>query len=134
MMNKKSHFAVFISTLFLIIIGWGGLAVLVTNTMPTIGPRWLFFFLVTLALSGTSLPVIYFLNLRFPAMPPVKAGIIIREAIWVGIYGDLMAWLQLGRILTPSLMGFVGIGFILLEILLRINERSQWKPDDEIGD
>jgi hypothetical protein len=133
-MNKKSHLAVFGSTIFLMIIGWGGLVLLINSSLPTIGPRWLFFFLVPLALSGTSLPVIYFLNLRFPSFPTVKTGVIIREAIWVGIYGDLMAWLQLGRILTPSLMGFIGAGFILLEILLRINERSQWKPDEENGD
>ena len=116
------------------LVGWGGLAILITNSLPTIGPRWLFFFLATLALSGTSLPLIYYLNLRFPAVPPVKAGVIVREAIWVGIYGDLLAWLQLGRILTPSLMGFIGVGFIILEILLRVNERSQWKPDEENAD
>ena len=115
-------------------MGWGGLWVLITSSVPTIGPRWLFFFLVTLALSGTALPIIYFFNIRFPSIPSVKPGVIIREAIWVGIYGDLMAWLQLGKILTPSLMGFIGIGFLLLEILLRINERSQWKPDEESGD
>lgn len=134
MMKKNSHLPVIISSLLLILTGWGGLWILITSSVPTIGPRWLFFFLVTLALSGTSLPVIYFLNIRFPSVPPIKSGVIIREAIWVGIYGDLMAWLQLGRILTPSLMGFVGFGFLLLEILLRINERSQWKPDEESGE
>jgi hypothetical protein len=133
-MNKKSHFAVIFSSFFLMLVGWGGLSFLINSSLPTIGPRWLFFFLLPLALSGTSLPVIYFLNLRFPSFPTVKTGVIIREAIWVGIYGDLIAWLQLGRILTPSLMGFIAISFVLLEILLRINERSQWKPDEESGD
>lgn len=133
-MDKKSHFAVFFSSLLLMAVGWGGLAWLVNSSLPTIGPRWLFFFLLPLALSGTALPVIYFLNLRFPSFPTVKSGVIIREAIWVGIYGDLIAWLQLGRILTPSLMGFIAISFILVEILLRINEHSHWKPDEESGD
>lgn len=133
-MKKRYYLAVFVTTLFMVIVGWGGLALLVANSLPTIGPRWLFFFLLSLALSGTSLPVVYFLNIRFPSVPPVNPGVVIREAIWVGIYGDLIAWLQLGRILTPSLMGFIGVGFILLEILLRINERSQWKPDEETSD
>ncbi len=51
-------------SLVLTIIGWGGLIILIFMTLPTIGPRWLFFFLFTLAISGTALPVAYFLNRR----------------------------------------------------------------------
>ncbi len=109
-------------------IGWGGLILLVFLTLPTLGPRWLFFFLFTLAVSGTCLPGIYFLNRRFPADPPVDASVVLREAMWCGVYGCLVAWLQMGHVLTSGLAFILLIGLILVEFLLRIGERSQWTP------
>ena len=109
-------------------IGWGGLYFLLNLSIPTVGPRWLFFFLGVLALTGTSLPVIAFLNQRFPSNPPVNSGVIVRESIWIGIYFPTLAWLQLGRVLTPELILLLAVGFIAIEILLRLRERSQWKP------
>lgn len=96
--------------------------------MPTVGPRWLFFFLWVLALTGTALPGVAFLNRRFPTVPPATSGIIIREAIWVGLYGATLAWLQLGRVLNLALAVLLASGFIAIEILVRLRERSQWEP------
>ncbi len=109
-------------------IGWGGLIILVFMTLPTLGPRWLFFFLFTLAVSGTSLPWIYFLNRRFPSDPPVDASVVLREAMWCGVYGCLLAWLQMGRVLTSGLAFILLIGLLLVEFLLRLGDRSQWSP------
>jgi hypothetical protein len=83
-------------SIVLCLVGWGGLMMLIAFTLPTLGPRWLFFFLLDLALSGTALPVTYFFNRRFLSDPPVGNGVILREAMWVGVYGSLLAWLQLG--------------------------------------
>ncbi|UCD41219.1 MAG: hypothetical protein JSV69_11635 [Chloroflexota bacterium] len=116
------------AALILALIGWGGLYALLNFTIPTVGPRWLFFFLSVLALTGTSLPIVAFLNQRFPSTPPVSSGVIVREALWIGIYFPTLAWLQLGRVLTPALIMLLAIGFIAIEILLRLRERSQWKP------
>jgi hypothetical protein len=116
------------AAIILAILGWGGLYFLVNLTIPTVGPRWLFFFLSVLALTGSTLPVIAFLNQRFPTNPPVNAGAIVREAIWVGIYFPTLAWLQLGQVLTPALSLLLAVGFLAIEVLLRLRERSQWKP------
>jgi hypothetical protein len=116
------------SAIILAVVGWGGLYTLLNFTIPTVGPRWLFFFLGVLALTGTALPVIAFLNQRFPTTPPANSGVIIREALWIGIYFPTLAWLQLGRVLTPALIFLLAIGFIAIEVLLRLRERSQWKP------
>ncbi len=116
------------AAIILAILGWGGLYFLVNLTIPTVGPRWLFFFLCVLALTGTTLPVIAFLNQRFPTNPPVNAGVIVREAIWVGIYFPTLAWLQLGQVLTPALSLLLAGGLLAIEVLLRLRERSQWKP------
>ena len=110
------------------ILGWGGLFLLIQYTIPTVGPRWLFFFLGVLALTGTALPAVAFLNRRFPTVPPATPGMIIREAIWVGLYGSTLAWLQLGRVLNLALAVLLAVGFIAIEILVRLRERSQWKP------
>jgi hypothetical protein len=120
---------IFIPAAFVLaLIGWGGLYALLNFTIPTVGPRWLFFFLSVLALTGTTLPVVAFLNQRFPSTPPVSSGVIVREALWIGIYFPTLAWLQLGRVLTPALILLLAIGFLAIEILLRLRERSQWKP------
>ncbi len=116
------------TTIILVILGWGGLFLLFQRTMPTVGPRWLFFFLWVLALTGTALPGVAFLNRRFPTVPPATPGIIIREAIWVGLYGATLAWLQLGRVLNLALAVLLASGFIAIEILVRMRERSQWEP------
>jgi hypothetical protein len=115
-------------TILLLVAGWGGLIALVISTLPTVGPRWLFFFLVVLALTGTALPVTAFLNRRFPSTPPPTAAIVVRQALWVGVYGATIAWLQIGRVLTPALAILLVAGLALIEFLLRISEKSQWKP------
>ena len=116
-------------SLVLCVIGWGGLIVIdVSLTLPTLAPRWLFFFLLTLAFSGIALPVTYFLNRRFPTDPPVDSSVVLREAMWFGVYGSLLAWLQMGRVLTSGLALVLAVGLVLVEFLLRLSERSQWCP------
>lgn len=115
-------------SLVLCVIGWGGLIVLINLSVPTLAPRWLFFFLFTLALSGTALPVTYFFNRRFPSDPPVDSSVVLRESMWFGVYGSLLAWLQLGRVLNTGLAVVLVVGLILVEYLLRLGERSAWYP------
>jgi len=116
------------TAVILIIVGWGGLIYLFQNTLPTVGPRWLFFFLAVLALTGTVLPAVAFLNRRFHSTPPATTGVILRQSIWIGIYFPTLAWLQIGRTLTPALAFLLAVGLVLVEILLRMRERSQWNP------
>jgi hypothetical protein len=118
------------ASLLLGLLGWGGLALVITGTVPTLGPRWMFFFLGVLALSGTTLPVFYFIHRRFPSNPPAEPGVILREALWVGIYGSTLAWLQLGRMLTPAGAGIFAGVLILIEGLLRMRERARWRPKE----
>jgi len=126
--SSPSVFSILPTAIFLAIIGWGGLFYLVNSTIPTVGPRWLFFFLGVMALTGTSLPFTAFLNRRFPSQPPADPQVILRQAIWVGIYGATLAWLQLGRVLNLALAFLLALGLVLIEALLRMRERSQWKP------
>ncbi len=116
------------TAIILFVVGWGGLVYLVTASLPTIGPRWLFFFLFFLALTGTVMPFVAFLNRRFPTTPAATPGVILRQAMLFGIYWATLAWLQSGRVLTLALSLLLAFGFLLMEWLLRLRERSQWKP------
>lgn len=115
------------TTILFILSGWGGLIVLTNASLPTLGPRWLFFFLVMVAVTGTALPAAAFLNHRFPSKPPAKAAVVLRQALWFGIYADTLIWLQYGRVYNNSLAVIFFIGFFAIEFFLRIWERSQWR-------
>jgi hypothetical protein len=116
------------AALFLFIIGWGGLIFLAITTLPTVGPRWLFFFLLVMAITGTMLPMVAFLNRRFPSTPPTTAMVVVRQSLWFAIYVSTLVWLQMGRVLNPALAILLAIGLALIEFLLRLSEKSQWKP------
>ncbi len=129
--QKLPPFLPFIFTAaILFVIGAGGLFWLVTTTLPFLGPRWLFFFLLTLAVCGIALPVIYFFHWRFPAKVGTNASVIIRQAIWVGIYFDIITWLQLGRVLSFTLVVFLAVGLIVIEFGLRLSEKSRFTPKE----
>jgi hypothetical protein len=115
----------------LVLVGILGLFILMQFSLPTIFPRWVLYFFIVLTATGLALPVVLFLNIRFPSKPAVGMPIILREAIWAGVYASLIAWLQLGRVLTSFLTGTLAVVVILIEVLLRIWERSRWTPPQE---
>jgi hypothetical protein len=118
----------FPASLIMLLAGWGGLGWLILFTLPGVWQRWGFFFLLTLALTGTALPVTNYLNLRFPTSPPAEETSILRQAILLGIYGSTLAWLQLGGIVTAwTIIGF-GAGLVTIEYLIRLREKSRWQP------
>jgi len=114
--------------LFMFILGWGGVGWLIFFTLPTVWQRWGFFFLLTLALTATALPVTYYLNLRFPSKPSATQSIILRQAIWLGVYGSTLAWLQLDGLVSSWTIIGLGLGLIVIEYLLRLRERARWQP------
>ncbi len=116
------------AAILLAVSGWFGLVYLVLNTQPTLWPRWLFFFFSMLAVSGLSLPLVTFLNRRFPTQPGAGRNVLVREASLVGIYFATLAWFQLGRVLTWGLGLLLAAGLILVEFLIRLREKSRWDP------
>jgi hypothetical protein len=123
-----------ISALVLVIAGWGGLYFLVTQTLPYFIPRWSFFVLAIMALTGTVLPIAYFFHWRFPSEPPAEPRVIVRQAIWFGVYGATLAWLQLGRLVTVYvILGLAG-GLLAIEYFIRLREKSRWKPPIHLDD
>lgn len=128
-MDEQLNFKPFgISALTLILIGWGGLYYVITQTLPYVWPRWGFFVLSLLALTGTFLPIVYFFHKRFPDEVPSDTSVIVRQSMWFGVYGATLAWLQLGRLVTVYvILGLAG-GLIVIEYLIRMREKSHWQP------
>lgn len=136
-MKKQSYLPpvskILTTAFFLIIIGGGGLAFTLFLLEPTLGPRWLFFFFLVTFGAGIALPASFIIQRRF-AKESVQSSILIREAILFGTYIAILAWLQLGRVLTNLFVLIIGIGFLLFEMLLRMVEKATFKADgaDEI--
>lgn len=122
------------ASIALMLIGWGGLAGLLFFSLPLVWSRWGFFVFMIMAFSGTALPVVYFLHQRFPSDSEVEANIIVRQSIWIGVYFSMLAWLQLGRIVTLYVVIGLAAGMIAIEYFIRLREKANWKkpsiPDD----
>jgi len=119
--EKPSFRPFFLPTLLLLAFGWGGLALILNFTLPTLWPRWAFFALIVIALTGTALPISFFLNQRLLSN---EAGVVTRQAIWVGIYFAILAWLQIGNILNFSVALWFVLGFLGVEYLIQLRQRS----------
>jgi hypothetical protein len=126
---SSSYRSLLIAAIILAIIGWLGLFLLLVGTLPTVGPRWLFFFLLSLAITGTTLPFIWLLHRRFAERPDLPAMILLRRALLFTLYGELCIWLQINRSLNLSLAILLGLGLIAIELFLRILDRSKWRPN-----
>jgi hypothetical protein len=118
------HVGVLIAALFMMVGGWLGLFQLVTHTLPRVGPRWAFFMLLFMAITGTAIPFVRYLNVRFTPihieLPP--GGVVVRQSIWVGLFIVTCAWLQIPRVLTLPIAFFLALAFIVIEIFLRSRE------------
>ena len=127
-MNTPSVKSTLPAAIILALTGWIGLLYLFLYMLPTLGPRWLFFFFSVIAVTGPFLPVAAFLNLRFPTEPVANLGTVLREASLTGIFFATLAWLQLGRVLTLPLGLLLAAGIVLIEFLIRLREKGRWEP------
>ena len=116
------------SAISLIMLGWGAAAIAIFALTPTVWARWLLFFGDTLGLTGLAMPVTWFLNLRFPSEPPAGSTVIVRQAIWVGVYGVVLVWLQQARLVTLWIGLGLALGLVAIEYLIRMREKARWQP------
>jgi hypothetical protein len=116
------------SAISLLVIGFGAVAYAIFAMTPTVWARWLLFFWCTLGLTGLALPVTWFLNLRFPSEPSAGPYVVVRQAIWVGVYGVVLAWLQQVRLVTVWTSLGLALGLVAIEYLVRMREKARWQP------
>ena len=106
--------------------GWIGLWLLVTTALPTAFPRWLFFVFLYLAVTGTVLPFVRFLNMRFAGEgnPFPSGSVILRQSVWIGLFVVACAWLQIPRVLNPVIAFFLALSLIVIEVFLHVREQD----------
>ncbi len=129
MNNKLSFRPFFVPTLLLFFCGWGGLALLINFSLPTLWPRWGFYALIVLAATGTTLPLSFWLNTIFSGNGFVKSEIIVRESVAAGVYFAVLAWLSIGRALNFPIAVWLALGLVLIEYLLRLRDTAT-KPEN----
>jgi hypothetical protein len=129
--TPSDHAGILTAAALMAAAGWVGLWLLITTSIPTAFPRWLFFVFLYLAVTGTGLPLVRYLNIRFaPEDAPLPSGgVILRQSIWVGLFVAACAWLQIPRVLNPVIAFFLALSLIVIEVFLRIREQEQ--PDDD---
>ena len=116
-----------IASWLLFLGGWAAVAYLVSHTLPSPGPRWLFFVVVLMALTGTAAPFVRYLNRRF-ARGRVAPTVLLRQSLWVAFFGATCAWLQIGRTLNLSTALLLAAGLAGIEWFLRMREQARWDP------
>lgn len=122
-----NYIGLYLAAFLLLLGGVVGLYQLIMFQIPTIGPRWLFFVVLVMAVTGVVVPFVHYLNRRFSrSLPP--ANVLFRQSLWLGIYAAILAWLQLGRALAPLNALLILAGLVAIEVFLRLRERSRWTP------
>ena len=88
--------------------------------------------LLRVAITGTVLPLVRFLNQRFTRRydDPPPGGVLVRQSVWIGLFVVTCAWLQIPRVLNPPTAFFVALAFIIIEVFLRSRELAQDAYDD----
>lgn len=109
--------------------GWVLLYQLVMTAKPFAFPRWLFLITLYIAITGTALPLLWYLNQRFSQSVPVTGGILLRQGMWCGLFAVTAAWLQMTRALTPATAFFLALSMIAIETFLRFRERVQYSVE-----
>lgn len=112
-------------TIILILTGAGGLAYAVIYNEPIAPYRWLAYFSLVLLVTGIMLPISAYLNQRFPSSPPATNFVILRQALWPGIYIPTLTWLIIGGVFSLIIAILLAIGILIIEWLLRMRERSR---------
>ncbi|MGQ9909916.1 MAG: hypothetical protein ACUVS2_13885 [Candidatus Flexifilum sp.] len=122
--TPPDHTGIMIAAFIMLIGGWGGLYWLVNAQLPRVGPLWAFFALLYIAVVGTALPFVRALNTSLTPLtrryPP--GGVLVRQAVWIGLFVVACAWLQIPRALNAPIAFFLALALIVIEGFLRSRE------------
>ena len=92
-------------------------------------PRWGFFALIVLAVTGTALPLSWLINQRLLGR---QTRVVTRQAIWLGMYVALLVWLKIGQALSFSVALWAVLVSLAIEYLFQLREgANRPKPEQE---
>jgi len=80
---------------------------------------------VMVAVTGLVLPLVYYLNKRLRASDQLPSFLLVlRQAMWVGIWVAFCVWLQMNRTLGLAVVLLVAAVLAMFEILLQVRTRA----------
>ena len=133
MSNRPILPLVFFCTL-LSLIGWSGLGLIILYLPPTIGPRWLLFFALFIAVATMFVPVFYLINQRIERDREHSLMPSIRESLELAFYVNLVVWLLMGKVFDGVTAFLLFIVIAGIEVLIRMLERSRFNPEMKTGE
>lgn len=79
---------------------------------------------MAVAVTGLTLPLAYYLNKRFGQTPTQHFLVVLRQAMWIGLWFAVCTWLQMNRSLSWGVAILVATVPATIEILLQIRART----------
>lgn len=125
--RKMPNRSLLIASLILTLIGAGGVALIITATLPTVGPRWLFFFFLSAGTTGVSLPFVWYLHQRFGRGPTTPQQTLLRQGLWSGFFLTISIWLQINRSLNLPIIIILMAAIAAVEWLLQFVRQPRRK-------
>ncbi len=112
----------------LLVAGLGGIGLwlMVTRVWPDPVTEFIFLGLLTITFGGLTVPVAAYLNHRF-AQPNWQAQDprrLLRQGIWVGLFGALCGWLQKEDALNWTIAAVIGGVFALMEVFFLTRDQG----------
>lgn len=84
---------------------------------------WVFLAGVLVVITGASLPLAYVINQRFGQSESSQFLVVLRQAMWIGLWFAFSIWLQMNRTLGWGVAILVAAVFIVVEVLLQVRTR-----------
>jgi O-antigen/teichoic acid export membrane protein len=133
-MNKQQILPLLLFSGILTLTAVTGLGLIFIYLPPTIGPRWLFFFFLFVAIASVSLPLFLLINQRLEQNRNISFAPAIREALELAFFVNLIIWLKFGRVLDAVTGVLIFAVILAIEFFIRMIERSRFSPTNTEGD
>jgi hypothetical protein len=97
-----------------------------TTLMSSANLEIVFAFLaaVLVAVTGFAMPLAFLINRRFGRSNSQRFVVVLRQAMWVGLWAAFCVWLQMQRSLGLGVMLLSAIVLVIVEILLQVRARA----------
>jgi hypothetical protein len=84
---------------------------------------------VLVAATGLVFPLVFYLNRRFRSVAQPQFLVVLRQAMWVGLWVAISTWLRMNRSLGWGVAVLVAVVFVIFEFLLQVRVRAATAMD-----